>query len=222
MPATTLRLALIALVALTFGCGSTGSSGGGRAAARSDESTGAAPIDPNAEAVYNSIRDCRVILYQPKTRAFMIMVNRDHEKRATETGRLDLALGRRSGGYNVLSDRQIDAVLETLKSRGGDLLRTPFTREDERYLQAGPDSIPHYKGIIVIENGGERWKYLGVAPQNDPLLAEKYRIFSDLKLAVATYYGGTGPMEQPSAGGTGAGNTSQLNVPTPTRVPTER
>jgi hypothetical protein len=204
-------LLVLALALMSMGCDSTGSTGGGGPASASARPGVSETANP--EAVYQSIDDCRVVLYQPKTRASMILVNRAHSKRATAKGRLDLALGRKSGGYNVLSDRQIDELLEAMKVRNANVLEEPFSREDERYLNAGPNDISGYKGIIVVENGGQRTKYVGLKPGNDPVLAAKYRVFVDLKLLIAAIYRSTGPIEMPEAGGTGAGSSGQFTVP---------
>lgn len=214
MKLSTILVLALAVVAFGPACESTGSSNG--SAGRSSARTGPGVDEgANPAAQYQDIDDCRVILYQPKNRTSMILVNRAHSKRDSLKGRQDLALGLRDGGYNVLSDQQIDELLEAMKVRNGALIASPFSRADERYLNAGPGDIGGYKGVIVVENGGQRTKYLGMSPQGNPALAQKYQIFADLKLLVATVYSASGPVEMPQSGRTGSGDTRQFNVPEP-------
>ena len=61
-----------------------------------------------------AIPDTRVMLYQPKGDLLLILVNEGHSARATEEGRINLALGEANRAYKVLSDGQMTALLQSL------------------------------------------------------------------------------------------------------------
>lgn len=215
----------------TIGCSSDGD-GGSRSSARSGSSSSSRGsssgsrssngdevpfLDPDAPAVYNRIRDARIMLYQPQNATVMIMVNNGHSKRRTTNGQLQLCNNRADVGYMPLSDRQIDALLESMKERNAALVREPWSSRHDRLLRARKGEVERFRGIIVVENDGGREAYVGWRPQgpNDVAGQERYRVFTELKLLIAGW--GSGYVERPGVVNIGLTDPGSLNSRPPRR-----
>lgn len=157
--------------------GPAGSSGGGT------PKSGGSAAAAEETAVYNTIRDARLILRQPKANQTAILVNRDHADRRTREGRLNLAMGDLQQGYKPVSDRQFDSLLESFKTYKYQLIKEPWVPGDERYLRAKDGEIEGFRGIIVVENAGERYKLVQWRPAHakDTIGQQKQQTFIDLK-----------------------------------------
>ncbi|MEE9394491.1 MAG: hypothetical protein V3W41_18505 [Planctomycetota bacterium] len=216
-----MKLALLATLGIVLslipGCGSSARNSSSVGNGGTSGNSNFEGLDPNAEAVFGTIRNARIILYQPITRTTMILVNHDHQLRESLKGRQRLALGIKGQGYKVLSDRQIDALLKSMASENAKVIRQPASREDFRYLRTGPGDIPDFKGIILVENNGSLIKYVGIRPNNDPVKAKKLQIYVNLKTLVARWHQANSQVELPSPVMRGRSNPNQFTVPKPSR-----
>ena len=189
-------LALIALGLLPC-CSSTSSSYN----RRGDSLPGGSSTVTNEAAVYGKVRNARIVLKQAKNDTYFIMANMDHESRQTPQGRLALALGNPNLGYRVKTDKSIDALLRSFETYNHRLIIEPWQESDTRYLRAKDGSIPGFRGIIVVENDGQRYKMMGRRPNglNDVLGQQKYATFSELKQLILGWYTSEGAIEQPNS-----------------------
>ena len=183
----------------------------------SEESSSAdlAPKTPaNPPAVLNKIKNCRVLSYDPRTGATIILVNRGHAWRATEKGQLAITNGQRSTTYNVLSDKQMDSLIETMKKRKMAFLREEFSERHVALLKKRSRSGDSFKGLIIIENDGRRYSYIAKRPRGkqDLMGHQKYAIFRDLREAVF-YWQHTGDSEQVGMADLGLSPAEHLDVP---------
>ena len=209
MRTLTTALALLCLIA-GFGCGTDSNSDTGEADPRNarDES---AFSDKNARAVHNRISDARVMLYQPRASSgALIMVNNRHGGLAKRPSRLAIAQGNPRTGFKRISDLQMDALIQSLENRDGAVIRESYSRQHDRMLTAKHGQIPGFHGIIVVENDGQRWAYVGRRPQGrgDAVGAQKYKIFRDLKVVTSHFYNAEGVVEyvdQTGLGSSGSG-----------------
>ena len=143
----------------------------------------------------------RVVLFVPRTGVMMILVNEHHPWRKTRKGRLRLALGKPQQGYKVLTDRQMDALVESLKRRSLSRFATPFEKGDEDYFRRRPDDA-RYRGILYLEEGSRRLKVLSFRPYGpeDMNGQERLRAFIDFKALVYRWYNSRVETEVPMTG----------------------
>ncbi|MFT7619120.1 MAG: hypothetical protein ACI97A_002769 [Planctomycetota bacterium] len=172
------------------------------------------PSNPelDSEAVHNQIRDCRVLLYDPRTAATIILVNKKHSWRKDERSQLNITNGVRNRTYKLLTDQQIDALLETFKQRGADGIRAKYTDRHAALLSHRSKKGDSFKGIIIIENNGRRSSYIARTPRGEPSAIQKYAIFSQMRQAVFVY-DRVGLSEQVGSSATGSAPLDQLAVP---------
>lgn len=210
------------VLAMTLGVIGCGSTDGGSNASNSNRptrssSTGGGSgdtqpfLDTEAAAVYNRIRDARVLLYQPQNGTQLIMVNHGHSKRRTRAGQLELCNNRAEVGYMPQSDRQIDALLESMRERNAELIKEPWTARHDRLLKARKGQVARFKGMIMVENDGRRYAYVGWQPQGNADVSgqERYRVFTELKFLVASW--SNGYVERPGAINLGLTDPASIN-----------
>ncbi len=192
------------------------SSTNGRADTSSRQSSRTASNRANptfdAPAVHNKIRDARVLLYDPRTKATMILVNKKHAWRKNEKGQLAITNGIRNRTYKLLTDLQMDSLLETFRSRGSESIREPYNQRHASLLRKGYTKGDAFKGIIIVENNGRRNSYIARSPRGDVREAKKYQIFSQMRQAVLVF-DRSGLSERVGSSATGTAPLDQLNVP---------
>lgn len=211
-----IRIVLVLLVAtLPLASCSTSGDGAGSADAKIDAP---AATDMTAEAVNNVVRDARVVLYQPQTGAAMILVNARHVGRDTLEGRRALALGLPNQGYKVLSDLQMDALLESLEAAGAASIAEPGSPADYQMIGQRGDQARLFKGLIVVENDGRMVRYVGRPARGDMALAERLQTFVNLKGLVARWEQANSLLELPDNVMQGRG-ADPFHVPAATRTP---
>ena len=201
---------LVMSALLLVGCAGSGGgapsrgSGGGAPEPAVNGSGGAmGPAPAIGAAPYEG--DFQVIFFQANGAQTMILVNEGHKARGTDAGRRRLALNIPGGGYKVLEERSMKALLKSLEERQYSQLSTPFRRGDERWFAPGAD--PRFRGMIFVDRKGTRQKLLGfrAAGANDGVGHQRYRAFVDLKLVFLNWYQGTSRTEAPESGRRGAG-----------------
>lgn len=146
--------------------------------------------------------DTRVMFYQPKGDLLMIIVNEGNSNRATEAGRVALALGESNRAYKILSDAQMDALLASLSAAGYDVNSSDFVQGDEQYLAKSAADIPRYQGIVSVEQGSSKTKLLGFrrASEGDALGLKRYEAYTKLKGLVQNWFGDSSMSEFPVGG----------------------
>jgi hypothetical protein len=171
------------------------------APATSGESERPSPRPPPAPRP-RDFPDTRVMFYQPKGDLLMILVNEAHSGRATESGRVALALGESNRAYKILSDAQMDALLKSLANAGYDVNADEFVLGDEQYLAKTAGEIPRYQGIISVEQGPSKTKLLGFrrASEGDALGLKRYQAYTVLKSLVQKWFGDSSQSEFPVGG----------------------
>lgn len=149
--------------------------------------------------------DFQVVFFQANGAQTMILVNKGHSLRNTDAGRRRLALNIPGGGYKVLDERAMQALLTSLEDRSYFDLATPFRRGDERWF--APQGDPRYRGMIYVDRNGKREKVLGfrAAGPNDGVGQQRYDAFVKLKLVFLNWFTGTSTTEQPESGRLGGG-----------------
>ncbi len=210
-------LSLVLLISLLAACQSGSGGSNGSDSARSARG-GAAPaedrIAENPPAVHNRVRNCRIISYDPRTQATIILINAAHAWRETEQGQLNITNGNRNQTYKVLTDLQIDSLLETLEQRGSKALRENFDERHAALLGRRAQEGDAFKGIIILENDGRRDSFIARRPSgaNDAMGVERYRIYSDLRQAIFVWER-AGLTEQVGSAGLGQSSPDSLGVP---------
>ncbi len=168
----------------------------------------------DAPAVHNKIKDCRILLYDPRTGATIIVINKKHAWRKTEKGQLAITNGKRNRTYKILTDKQIDSLLVTLTERGSDQIRENFHQRHAALLRHKAQRGDGFKGIIIVENDGHRYSYIARRPggKNDAQGIAKYKIFRDMRAAIFVFER-AGLSEQVGSSATGAAPLDKLAVP---------
>ena len=144
----------------------------------------------------------RVMLYQPKGDLLLVIVNESHTGRTTEAGRLDLSLGDPNRAYKILTDAQMEALLETMVAQGYDQNASDFVPDDAQYLNASSADLPRYQGMISVERGGRKTKVLGFrkSSEGDAIGARRYQSYAKLKAVVQKWFGDSSRSEYPVGG----------------------
>ncbi len=168
----TLLASIIAVCSLTIACSGTGGSSG-----RSSTDT------PEARKSTPSGTDSRVMMYQSKNDVLMIFVNESHSWRKSRDGRLAIALQDGSRSYFVISDDEMDALIQSIDARGYSTKATPFVQGDEQFISTRARDIPRYQGIVYVERGNSKTKMLGYRPngQNDVAGQRDLMLFTEVK-----------------------------------------
>jgi hypothetical protein len=146
--------------------------------------------------------DTRVMLYQPKGDLLLILVNESHSGRASEEGRIALALGDPNRAYKILSDSQMEALLKSLAGAGYDANSAEFVPDDAQYMTASSADLPRYQGLISVERGGVKTKVLGFrkSSEGDAMGARRYQTYAMLKGLVQKWFGDSSRSEFPVGG----------------------
>ena len=149
--------------------------------------------------------DRRVVMFQKQssTRAGqaqtvvtrIIAVNEGHSYRATPEGRLALADGDPNQGYVVLSEQNMENLLQSIENRGFSEVCSPMQPGDEIYLSGRADDS--VSGAVMVEVDGNRRILVGRRPRRDPSLIAPYRVYTELKVLSAM--AGNGQTEIPSS-----------------------
>lgn len=195
-------VATFAFVLFLGGCGST--------------PPGARTRTPSPSASRDTgIKNARIILYTPRASITMILVNKVHEKRRTAKGRLWLTNGRVDQAYKAMDDHEIDALLKSFPTFNHQIIKSPWNDEDAHLLRATTDDIPGYKGVILVENAGQRYKLLGRRPSTagDSLGVARLKAFSQIKTLVSSWYNSVSIVEFPQA--SSGGNRRNSLTPDP-------
>ena len=209
------RLTLLPLVPALFGlllgCQGGGSSNSGDATPSRQGAAGEGVpfLDKNAPAQRFRIQNARIVLYQPRTGATLVLVDNRNAKLKTRKGRLDLVMGDPHLGFKRVSPRLFDALLQSFEIKGAAQIRESFTPRHAAMLKAKKGQIPRLLGIVMIENGGQRHALVGWRPQGktDQEGIRKYEIFRDMKLLVANAYNAEGFVEYVDQAGLGPSRT---------------
>lgn len=196
------------------------SSSNGRTARSGNQSSSASfennndPSNPtiDAEAVHNKIKDCRVLLYDPRTAATIILVNKKHKWRQDERSQLNITNGIRNRTYKIMTDRQIDALLETFNQRGASSIQVPYTSRHASLLNHRSAKGDPFKGIIIVENNGRRSSFIARTPRGEQSAVQKYAIFSQMRQAIFVFER-SGLSEQVGSSATGSAPLDKLAVP---------
>ena len=219
MSTSRLLFATVAALALLAACESSSNGRSNRSSRDVSPASARASDDPanpayDAPAVHNPIRNCRVLLYDPRTEATIVLVNKKHAWRRSEKGQLAITNGKRGRTYKVLTDRQMDSLLETFKQRGSGQLKERFQQRHASLLRHKAMKGDAFKGIIIVENNGQRHSYIARRPQGrqDTTGIRKYEIFRDMRAAVFVFER-AGRSEQVGSSSTGAAPLDQLTVP---------
>ncbi|HGY92159.1 MAG TPA: hypothetical protein ENK43_13400 [Planctomycetes bacterium] len=204
-----LTLLPLALLGLLLGCQGGGSSNS-QNATPTREGRGEPFLDKNAPAQKFRIQNARIVLYQPRTNATLILVDNRNAKLKTRKGRLELAMGNPRLGFKRVSPRLFDALLQSFENRDAGEIQEDFTPRHAAMLKAKKGQIPRLHGIIMVENGGQRYALVGWRPQGreDKTGIRRYQIFRDLKLLIANAYNAEGFVEYVDQAGLGASGTS--------------
>ena len=152
---------LVMSALLLVGCAGSGGgapsrgSGGGAPEPAVNGSGGAmGPAPAIGAAPYEG--DFQVIFFQANGAQTMILVNEGHKARGTDAGRRRLALNIPGGGYKVLEERSMKALLKSLEERQYSQLSTPFRRGDERCDVLRVCHAPDHHGPAdLFVDGGE-------------------------------------------------------------------
>jgi hypothetical protein len=144
----------------------------------------------------------RVMFYQPKGDLLLILVNENHTGRTTEAGRLELALNDANRAYKILTDAQMEALLQSLVAQGYDQNATDFVPDDAQYLTAASADLPRYQGLISVERGGSKTKVLGYrrSSEGDAIGLRRYQSYTQLKALVQKWFGDSSRSEYPVGG----------------------
>jgi hypothetical protein len=147
--------------------------------------------------------DRRIIAYQHRPPlVYFILVNEGHRGRATPEGQQRIALNNPHQSYKVLSEVEMDALLESLENRGFARGATAFVPGDEQYFQPQGVGSDRYRGIVYVEEQGVRRKLLGYRPAGpaDVDGASMYELFIDAKALCVRWFRDQPRSEQPMQG----------------------
>ncbi|MCB9832294.1 MAG: hypothetical protein H6807_07445 [Planctomycetes bacterium] len=210
-------LGLVAVAACSSG-NRSGQDGNGRAAVRGDAPPAEDRVASNPPAKHNRIRNCRVISYDPRTQATIVLVNAAHAWRETEQGQLNITNGQRNLTYKVLTDLQLDSLLETFSQRGADGLRENWDDRHAALLSRRAGEGDGFKGLIILENDGQRFSYIARKPAgpSDTLGVARYKIYSDMRQAVLLWER-SGITEQVGMAAPGTSAPDALGMPASNR-----
>lgn len=148
------------------------------------------PPEWNAAGEVRETTNRRVVYYDPSGTA-LILVNEGNPWRKTPEGQARLALWdlvpgarERSQGYKVLSEANMQALLQALENKGLGRLATPFEPGDEDLFTRG--RTQGYRGIVYVEDGDRRVKAEGYKPNGaaDAVGRDRFVVFNELRLTV--------------------------------------
>ncbi len=165
-------LFLLCLASVTLsGCEST--SGRSTAARKSGQST----------TTHHRISNFRAVLRQASSDATFILVDEGHVLRKTREGRKRLALNSSQQAYKALTPENIDGLLTMFGEANAAIVQEPWVKGDEKLIAKPLSKQGGVRGVILVENNGQRYKLIGRRPQGaeDAIGRQKYMTFSKLK-----------------------------------------
>ncbi len=161
--------------------------GGGRGStSRSSDRRALPPVNttPSARG------DRRLILVQSATKDLVIFVNEGHRGRATPEGQRAIVLGLPEQAYKVYSDEELDQLVGQLDELGYSRTASPFQPGEGRYLTRDGQIEASFRGLIYLEEAGNRRKLLGALPAKtgDAAAIDRLTTYSKCKTLLAVWF----------------------------------
>ena len=137
----------------------------------------------NTTSLNHRVTNFRAVLRQASSDATFILVNEEHVLRKTRNGRKELALNSSQQAYKALTAKNIDGLLTMFKDANASMVQEPWQDGDEKLIMKPLNKAAGVRGVIMIENNGQRYKLIGRRPTGtqDVLGRERYMTFSKLK-----------------------------------------